>query len=368
MYLAGGAVRDLLLGTPFSDRDYLVVGTTQEEFAETFPAAREVGRTFPIFLLEKLEFSFPRKSSLDEELKARDLTVNALLLDEHGELICHPQTLEDLHTRTLRPASNQSFIDDPLRVFRAARFWAKFPDFTPHPELISTMRATSADNLLHSLPPDRIGQETMKALAAERPGNYLRLLEKGNCLEPWLQILKQSLNIPAGPPEYHSNSVFGHTCHIMDKLAGNAATVWMGLCHDLGKVLTPSERLPSHNGHDKAGIGLAEELSTSLRLSNAMRTAGAKAAKWHMIAARYPELRPGTKVDLLMDLHLSRTLSGMFALVFADHDTDHFQQAREDLKLILEVSLPPEHMNLGEESGKRLRELRAAKLATASKK
>jgi len=368
VYLAGGAVRDLLLGRPITDRDYLVTNTTRQEFMQAFPYAEEVGRAFPIFLINKLEFSFPRGITIDEELKSRDLTVNALLLDEDGCLLCHPQSMEDLHARVLRPASTQSFIDDPLRVFRAARFWAKFPDFTPHRSLIETMHTVADLGLLETIAPDRIGQETVKALNTQSPGNYLRLLAKGGCLAPWFADFLPGIGMPAGPPKYHDSDVVEHTCRIMDQLAGDATAVWMGLCHDIGKTRTHKEFLPRHHGHDKRGIKLAEGQAFRIRLSNAFVTAGLKAAKWHMIAAQYDALRPGTRVDLLMDLHFARILEPFFNLVQADQQKDFLNEAQDDLALILPVRLAPKDMNLGPKSGKILRDLRTQKLAKHIKK
>lgn len=367
VYLAGGAVRDLLQGRTITDRDYLVMDATKQEFKDAFPGAHEVGRAFPVFLLDGLEFSFPRATSITDELKARDLTVNALLLDEEGELACHPLGLHDLHNKILRPASRQSFIDDPLRVFRAARFWAKLPDFTPHDELIETMRYIAEQGLLKTLAPDRIGQETVKALNTPAPGNYLRLLAQADCLSPWFAEFKDSMNIPAGPLPYHDTSVIEHTCRVMDALAGDEYSVWMGLCHDLGKTRTPAHVLPKHHGHDKVGVQMADVLSKRLRLSNAHAHAGAKAAKWHMIAARYEELRPATKVDMLMDLHLAQMVTQLFSLVVADRGTDFSQEAMSDVHTIVPVRLPKELMNLGAESGKRLRELRAHALKNSNK-
>ena len=78
VYLAGGAVRDLLQGRTITDRDYLVMDATKQEFKDAFPGAHEVGRAFPVFLLDGLEFSFPRATSITDELKARDLTVNEI--------------------------------------------------------------------------------------------------------------------------------------------------------------------------------------------------------------------------------------------------------------------------------------------------
>ena len=334
LYLAGGAVRDLLLGRPLHDRDYLVMDSSREEFRRAFPEAREVGRTFPIFLINGIEFSFPRANSLKEELKARDLTVNAQLLSEEGELIFHPQGFDDLKRRILRPASDHSMKEDPLRVFRAARFAAQLPEFTPHPDLIGAMREANREGLLHGIPADRIAPELRKMLESPRPGNSLRLLAEADCLLPWFPELETARSIPAGPAPYHDCDVLTHICRVMDDLAGDPIAVWMGLCHDLGKTLTPPERLPRHYGHDLAGVPLAEAIALRLRMSNEYKTAGVKAARWHMIAARYGQLRPATRVDLLMDLHLSCGLS-------------------------------PEDMNHGAASGEKLRMLRAQALRNA---
>ena len=363
IYLAGGAVRDILLGRPVADRDYLVTGCTRNEFLHTFPEAQEVGRTFPIFWMEKTEFSFPRADSLTEELRSRDLTVNAQLLDDDGNLFCHPQGLADLHDRILRPASSQAFQCDPLRVFRAARFHAQFPDFTPHDELRKAMTRAAEEGLLETLPADRVGSEVRKALKAPAPGNFLRLLSETGCLSPWFTELVDAAMIPAGPPAHHDSDVLEHTCLIMDKLAGSEIQTWMGLCHDIGKPLTQKDKLPHHHGHDLGGVKPAERLAVRLRLPTVHKTAGMKAARWHMVASRYEELKPGTKVDLLMDTHLSGTLSPLFRLVLADQGVDHECQAQKDLDAILSVRLDPADRNLGMESGRRLRQIRAQAIA-----
>lgn len=368
LYLVGGAVRDLLLGRTISDRDYLVTDCTREAFLAAFPKAREVGRAFPVFWLDRTEFSFPRADSLPEELRLRDLTVNAQLLDRDGNLLCHPQGLEDLRNRVLRPASSRSLDDDPLRVFRAARFNAQLPDFTPHDELKEAMARAARRDALTNLSPDRVGGEVRKALRAPAPGNFLRLLAETGCLSPWFTELEGAGRIPAGPVSHHDCDVLEHTCRIMDRLAGDELQVWMGLCHDLGKTLTPKEKLPRHHGHDRAGTRLAEALATRLRLPNVLRRPGVKAARWHMTAAQYDELRPGTRVGLLMDLHLAGLMVPLFSLVDADHGVDHGPQAGEDLAAILNIRLQPSEQGLGEESGKLLRQRRAQALAEKTKR
>lgn len=368
IYLAGGAVRDLLLGNTIIDRDYLVTGVTQKEFEQKYPSAQLVGRAFPIYLIDKQEFSFPRGESIGEELLSRDLTVNSLLLDENGSLYCHPKALEDLKNKIFRPASKQSFIDDPLRVFRAARFAARFPEFSIHPSLINTMKEVAEEGLLKSVFADRVGQETVKALSATRPGNFLRLLNDSNCLSPWFEELATAKAIPAGPPAYHDTNVLEHTCRIMDRLEGDPLAAWMGLCHDLGKTQPPSSHLPKHHGHDHAGVVMAKNLAKRIRLSNRYITGGSIACKWHMIGGQYTSLRPGTRVDLLMALHLSETFDAFFRLVKADQGTDYSEVAKQDLQTILATSLPPEWQNRGRESGIRLRELRAGKINNKPRK
>lgn len=362
IYLAGGAVRDILLGRRVSDRDYLVTGIDKDSFAKTFPQAREVGVAFPVFLVEGLEFSFPRAASLEKEVKARDLTVNAMLVDDEGELFCHPDALDDLHARLLRPTSRQAFHDDPLRVFRAARFWAKLPEFQPTDELVALMHEVAESGALKDIAPDRIGQETRKALRAKMPGNYLRLLGRTGCLSPWYEELAKADGIPAGPPPYHDADVLEHTCRVMDFLSGDEIQVWMGLTHDIGKCLTPEDQWPHHFGHDMAGEAPAEALGRRIRLPNLFIEAGAKAARWHMNASRYDELKPGTRVDMLMALNHGDLVEPMFALVRADNDQDHGRRPERDLRTILGVRLAPEDCNQGEASGIKLRQLRAKAL------
>lgn len=366
--IAGGAIRDLLLGNKPEDLDYLVASGSAEELRAAFPEARPVGKSYEIFYWKGLEFSFPRargdntEETIDLDLKARDFTVNCLALDEEGELYAHPQALKDIQNQVLRPSFPDTFKEDPLRVFRAAAFIARFPEFTAHPELITAMKRCAANGWLADIAPDRIGVELRKALSGPKPGDFLRLLIKGNCLEPWFTEFSGAAGIPAGPPEYHDRSVAGHTAEIMDKVAGNTLTCWMAMCHDLGKVLTSDDILPSHYGHDKTGAAPAKELGSRLMLPVKFIRAGESAAQLHMKAGNYKELRPGTKVDLLMKLHVTGLLDNMRDLCHADRGEDVLESARADLAEILKVSLPLHERNLGKKSGEKLRNMRAMRI------
>jgi len=356
--LVGGAVRNILLGLPVRDRDYLVLDATVEQFLAAHPSAKPVGKTFPVFILDHQEYSFPRAATLEQDLALRDFTVNALAMDENGRLFCHPTALQDIQARIIRPASPASLPDDPLRAIRAARFVAQMPGFSAHPELLDAMRSVAASGALASPFAERVGQEVQKAMAGERPGEFLRLLDRAGCLSPWLRELEGASRIPAGPPKYHDASVLEHTARVMDRLAGDPLSVWMALCHDLGKVSTPADMLPRHIGHDLRGEAEAQTLGERLRLPTRLIRAGADAARWHMIAGNYPDLRESTRVDLLMRLKSRGVLRELFRLELADKNRDHSGLVQDDLAAILAVRLPPEDCGLGQLSAEKLRNLR----------
>lgn len=389
--LVGGAVRDMLLGREVRDHDYLVLDATPGEFEKRFPDAYSVGKAFPVYLVDHDEYAFPRGADcptcccafgttdvlndLARDLSARDLTINAIALPlpDHPALPSKaeawdmatgtPSALADLKSKILRPVGPNALTDDPLRVFRAARFSAELPDFLVHTELMDAMRLAADQNITAGLAPERVGAELRKALNAARPGNFLRLLARAGNLAPWFAELAGAELIPAGPVGHHVNSVLEHSARLMDELAGNELACWMALAHDLGKVLTPREQHPRHHGHDEAGREPALSLGRRLALPNRFIKAGELAAALHMKAGRYPELRPGTRVDLLAEAHSARLVDELFLLVRADHGEDHGPAASQDLAAMLDVHLPEKWQNKGEESGQRLRHLRSEALA-----
>jgi tRNA nucleotidyltransferase (CCA-adding enzyme) len=140
----------------------------------------------------------------------------------------------------------------------------------------------------------------------------------------------------------------------------------MGFCHDIGKTATALESLPSHHGHEHVGERLAHELGNRLRLPRRFIRAGAAAARWHMIAGRYHELRAGTRVDLLIQLDGLKLVPEMMALVAADKPGLEVARMAADLKTILAVRLPPQEMGQGARSGDRLRQRRCQALGQRS--
>jgi len=364
LYKVGGAIRDRFLNRPIRDIDYVVIGTDEADFLSSFPSARPVGKKKAVYILNGNEYTLSHSKNIEEDLGIRDLTINALAEDEDGRIISHPQSFDDLKNKILRPVKQKNFFDDPLRVFRAARFSAEFPDFNISDELFAIMKKTAEKDLLSEITAERVGMEILKAFTAPLPSRFLKLLFETNSINPWLKEIINFPEIPAGPKPYHNGSLLDHTCDVMDRLAGDSLLVWMGFCHDLGKSLTDEKILPHHYGHEKTGVLLAETLGQRLRLPKAFIKAGENASIWHMKAGTYGNLRPGTRVDMLTSLLRDNLFEEIFRLSTADKQNNYSEIAQSDMKRILNVKLPAEFMDLGEKSAAKMRELRCQAISS----
>lgn len=367
-YVVGGAVRDLLLGRWPTEIDLAFAGQIKDMLRAN-PEACKVGRSVEVFLLHGRQCMPLRGGSLETDLRARDLTINALALEESGILHAHPQALVDLAQGILRPASPTSFHDDPTRIYRLARFAARFPEFTVHEDALRQVREVIASGAHRQLPAERVGREVRKALCAPRPSRFLEVLAAAGAFNHWFKELEEAQHIPAGPLPWHKGSVLAHLAEVMDKIATTRATheddltVWMALCHDLGKVTTPKDMLPHHYAHELRGEKAARELAQRLALPIRHRKAGALAAKEHMKGGIFSGLRAGTRRDLLCAVHTAELDNAFWALVDADSGSNISTLAREQLATMLAVTLPEKWRNLGKDSGHRLRLLQCEALS-----
>ncbi len=216
-YLVGGAVRDELLGAPVQDRDWVVVGSTPEQM--TALGFIQVGRDFPVFLHPetKEEYALARTErkrgsghkgfvvdanadvTLEEDLRRRDLTINAIARDRRGKLIDPYQGERDLRAGVLRHVS-AAFVEDPLRVFRVARFAAQLSGFQVAPETLTLMGELSRSGELSALSAERVWAELEKALAVNNAEVYFSVLGACGGLEPWLvELQHKAVTFPALP-------------------------------------------------------------------------------------------------------------------------------------------------------------------------
>lgn len=361
-YLVGGAVRDELLGRHSQDRDFVIIGETESDFLRHHQGAKKVGGRECVYIYKGDEYTLSAHLSIEEDLTGRDLTINAFARDQEGTLHAHPQAFGDLERKILRPISRKNFQDDPLRVYRAARFVAEFPDFTPHESLAPIITAVAGAGLLDGIAAERVGKEVGKACAAAAPGRFFSTLNHSGALVPWLRELAGADQIPAGPAPYHAGSVWEHMLTVVNRLAGHPLRVWMAVCHDSGKTATDAASWPHHPGHESLGAKIATDMGSRIRLPNRFVDAGRVAARWHMAAAQYDRLRYSTRTKLLVQLHRLDLLDDVFELVKADNGPNFTDRAGQDLQTILSVDLPSKHKNLGIKSGDILHQLRCRRL------
>ncbi|MCE2424591.1 MAG: multifunctional CCA tRNA nucleotidyl transferase/2'3'-cyclic phosphodiesterase/2'nucleotidase/phosphatase, partial [Pseudomonadales bacterium] len=187
IYLVGGAVRDELLGRSVAERDWVVVGATSDELLQR--GFRQVGRDFPVFLHPRTgeEYALARTErrtgpghadfvcdadpgvTLEQDLSRRDLTINAMARAADGTLVDPYGGQRDLDARVLRHVS-PAFAEDPLRVFRVARFAAQLPDFTVGDDTLALMRSMREE--LSALSGERVWAEVSKAASAPAPARF----------------------------------------------------------------------------------------------------------------------------------------------------------------------------------------------------
>lgn len=321
-YLVGGAVRDRLLGLPPGDRDWVVVGETPESMLAA--GFRPVGRDFPVFLhprtgeehaLARTERKSARghrgfvvhadpSVTLEQDLVRRDFTINAIAQDDGGELVDPFGGAKDIEARVLRHVG-PAFVEDPLRVLRAARFMARLAPlgFRVAPETMALMRQMADSGELDTLVAERVWQELCKALQAKQPSAFLRTLRGAGALAAVLPEVAALYGVPQRA-EYHPEVDTGTHQELVSDMAaslapGDAMIGFAALTHDLGKALTPAHVLPRHIGHEQAGVAPLRALCERLKVPLEHRELAIIACREHLNVHRLRELRDSTVHDLL---------------------------------------------------------------------
>jgi len=222
IYLVGGAVRDALLDEPVTERDWVVVGGDEAAMrARDFvPADRE----FPVFLHPESgeEFALARREvkrgegyrgfdvhagpdvTLEEDLRRRDLTINAMARDENGTIIDPYGGREDLEAGVLRHVS-EAFVEDPVRVLRVARFAARLAEHGFHiaHTTFRLMRRMVDDGEMQHLNAERVWREMLRAMKASRPWRFFEVLHHCGALQSLVPVLAAAM----GPPVAHGSNV-----------------------------------------------------------------------------------------------------------------------------------------------------------------
>lgn len=328
VYLVGGAVRDGILNIPVSDYDWLVVGATPEELLEM--GYQQIGKDFPVFLhpdtheeyaLARTErkskkgytgFTFvsTKNITLEEDLRRRDLTINAIARSTDGNLIDPYQGVADLRRRLLRHVSD-AFTEDPLRILRVARFAASFYHigFRISEETFELMCRMVLSGELSELPVERVWQETEKALHSQHPEVYFQVLHDCNALRVFFPEIEALFGIPTvshGTQEIDTGIHTMMTLECASKLSSSIEIRFSALCHDLGKGLTPKVCWPYHHGHGLTGARLVEVLCHRLRIPHSLRDIAKLVAEYNDLIHTVDKLPVKKLLNLLDDIDVWR--------------------------------------------------------------
>lgn len=294
-YYVGGYVRDRLLNIESKDIDIEIHKLKEEDLVHIlskYGKVKKVGASFGVYMIEgyDIDFSLPREEistgpdHKDFEIVVspylgtkgaalrRDFTINSIMQEVLTEkIIDHFGGIQDLIAKRIRHVNDAAFIEDPLRVLRAAQFAARF-DFTIDNDTLVLMEKVDISVLSH----ERIFEEIKKALLkSKKPSLFFNTLKSINQLDIWFKELHDLIGVKQSPIHHPEGDAYIHTMLVIDEAAKhrNKANkpLWFmlsALCHDLGKkratVITP-ERITSHEHHK---LGRDETRDMLSRITN----------------------------------------------------------------------------------------------------
>lgn len=258
IYLVGGAVRDKLLGLPIKERDWVVVGATTKDMLHL--GYKQVGKEFPVFLhpetreeyalarqerkvkpgYQGFTFDTSQNVTLKDDLKRRDLTINAMAETPEGKLTDPYHGKEDLEQKILRHVSD-AFVEDPVRILRVGRFLARFAHqgFRVAPETVMLMKKMVASGEVDALVAERVWKELERALAEKNPEKFFEVLSECGALSvlfPHLTINGPGMSaLMAASTFTHSPAIrFAALLHALPEDNDNkseAKKIISALCH-----------------------------------------------------------------------------------------------------------------------------------------
>ncbi len=319
-YRVGGCVRDQLLGLAVHDIDWVVTGATTNQMEAI--GYQAIGKDFPVFLHpeSKQQYALARSerktgpgyrgfeicadpdTTIEQDLKRRDLTINAIAEDQDGALIDPFGGQKDLEARCLRHVSD-AFVEDPVRVLRVARFAARFHHlgFTLAVPTRDLIRQMGQSGELDSLVAERVWVELCRALDESDPALFFETLRDCDALVHLFPEIDALYGVPQ-TAKYHPEIDTG--VHVMMALQKSAElgfdneTRFAVLMHDLGKANTPKDILPSHHGHEGRGKKRVKSFCKRWRVPKAHSELAMITTEFHTHVHRAFELKPATLLKL----------------------------------------------------------------------
>ncbi|MBP2653586.1 MAG: tRNA nucleotidyltransferase/poly(A) polymerase [Firmicutes bacterium] len=338
-YIVGGWVRDTIIGRKPKDKDYVVTGVHYPDFIATFPTANQVGKSFPVFLLEidgdTCEVAFARTErkvgvgykgfealyntsvTIEQDLLRRDTTMNSIAAELPGyKFIDCYDGINDIKAKIIT-ATSDHFKDDPVRALRAAR-QASDLAFSIDSRTIALMSECTKELKLE--PPERLFEELKKVLKTAEPSLFFKYLHKADLLATVFPEIHALIG-QTQPPEHHpEGDAFEHTMKIIDQLASTPLPLkvrFAGLMHDIGKGMTPKEKLPKHIGHDTNGLAALNAFANRIPLPTEWYKSAEIAIKHHMRVARMNQ--PRKIVEVLLEIAKNPIgIDGFRTIIFFD--------------------------------------------------
>lgn len=336
LYLVGGAIRDDLLGKKTHDEDYCVTGITAEQFQKIFPEAHIRGKAFEVFDMYGKEFAIARTESkygvghkefeintspnitIEQDLARRDITINSIAKDVlTGRIIDPFNGRKDIENKIIK-ATTKAFKEDPLRVYRVARFSAQL-GFKVEEQTIEQMKELKKE--LDTLSGERVFEELKKVLNTPKPSIFFEILKKANVLDIHFKEINDLIGAEQ-PVQYHpEGDAYNHTMMVLDKSAELTEEYpinrkleirFSALVHDLGKGTTPKEQYPHHYGHEERGIKLVEQLCHRVKAPNAWMKCGKTACREHMRGGIFYKMKQAKKVEFIE--RVSKSILGLDGL------------------------------------------------------
>jgi putative nucleotidyltransferase with HDIG domain len=309
IYIVGGAVRDLVMKKPVDDWDF-TTNATPEEMLKLFPDAfydnafGTVGisdesspNPYEITTFRR-EFGYsdsrrPDKvewgKSLEEDLKRRDFTINAIALKKNGkgeyEIIDIFDGKGDIKKKLIRAVGDpgERFSEDALRMMRAVRIASEM-NFAIEEETFEAVKANAG--LINKIAKERVGEELFKILGSPNPYNGIIMFQKAGLMQEILPEMEKTFGVEQkSPGRHHIYDVGTHSllslknCPSTDPLVRFAA-----LIHDIGKAQTYKKlengTITFYN-HEVVGTKIAKRIAERLRFSKKQQEKFIKLVRWH---------------------------------------------------------------------------------------
>lgn len=289
-FYVGGYVRDKIMNKENKDIDIEVYGIPPEQLKAIcgrLGRVDEVGQSFGVIKIRgiDIDISMPRTErstgtghkdfsvnvdpfmKTEDAARRRDFTINSIMQDViSGVYIDHFNGLDDLNKGIIKHINDKTFIEDALRVFRAAQFAARF-NFSVSKDTINLCKKVDVT----SLPKERVFEETNKALLkSKKPSIYFEVLHDMHKLEPFFPYLEHLKCVEQDPIYHPEGNVWNHTMRVLDKCAEYRSEaeyplgyMYAALFHDYGKIIATkyddAKKRWSAIGHAESGIPLVKE-------------------------------------------------------------------------------------------------------------